>query len=130
MTTVTRSLPARWLLLAVVALALVLMHHVPAEHGGGTTHGTGPAMVAMAATSGPAVQPVSDGHPMADMLHQCLAVVGQFAAWILVLLLGAALAHLFGSWRTGAPASGASGPDPPVRGSGRVILTSVCVLRL
>ncbi|GHF08810.1 hypothetical protein GCM10017786_48290 [Amycolatopsis deserti] len=129
MTTVKRSLPARWLLLAVVSLALVLMHHVPADHGG-AAHGPGHAVVAMAAASGPAVQPVSDGHPMADMLHQCLAVVGQFAAWILVLLLGAALAHLLVSRRTGARASSTSGPDPPVRGGGRVILTSVCVLRL
>lgn len=110
----------KWLLLCVLAFALVGMHHIPAA----------PCDPHVAATSHAAEQPEPEqpchtpesGH---DLLHLCLMVLGFVAgialAWLLLAITGAAstLAHhtrVMTRWR-------------PPKLAGRSLLTSVCVLR-
>jgi len=128
MSTADRRQPVRWLLLAILALALVVMHHAPADHDS-PGHGAA-AVVAMAA--GPSVAPApDDDHGMGAMLHECLAVLAQLAAGaMLALLLAVGVARLMGRrlpprWR--ARARALDRPDGP---GGRSLLASVCVLRL
>ncbi|HVV12621.1 hypothetical protein [Amycolatopsis sp.] len=110
----------RWLLLAVVALGLILMHHAPAAQDGSGMHGG--AAVVMPAASPP------DADGMGAMLHECLAILGQFAlgALLLLLVFAAGFARGPGVRRLPAPRA----PDRPNTLAGRSLLASVCVLRL
>lgn len=112
--------PRRWLLLCVLAFALVGMHHMPM---------TTPCEPQVAVASHAAEQPDSEpchapegGH---DLLHLCLMVLGFVAGVALIWLLLAAggvvgtLTHRLrtaGRWR-------------PPRFAGRSLLTAVCVSR-
>ncbi|GAA3857299.1 hypothetical protein [Amycolatopsis tucumanensis] len=131
MTTVKRGLPVRWLLLAVVALALVIMHHTPAQHGSDSgTHAVVAETAVMDVAYSTMIHPDSGDTGMAAMLHQCLAVFGQVAFWAFLLLVGMVFIRLTAGRRLVVRSLVAAGPDPPRRGDGRSILNSVCVLRL
>ena len=109
----------RWLLLGVLAFALVGMHHVPMApcepHVAVVSHGGEQADTQQCHTPG-------GGH---DLLHLCLMVLGFVAGIALAWLLLAV---------TGVPAAlkrqvrAASRWRPP-RLAGRSLLTSVCVSR-
>jgi hypothetical protein len=135
MTRSRRAGLGRWLLLAVVAVGVVLMHHAPA--GEQNAHGGAAAMLmAMPAstTVGPVAAPAGEDG-MGAMLHECLAVVGQVTArFLLALLLAAGLVLAAGLmlWRRvrPAPRAMARAPDQASGLGGRSLLFSVCVLRL
>jgi hypothetical protein len=128
-----RSLVLRWLLLAVVAFGLVVMHHLPAQHdaeSGSHTAGTSMSVMVIDPSS-PAAQPMPDTSGMGSMLHECLAVTSLFtvaAALVLLLLLGAS------RWAQrpllSAATALARARDRPPSSGGRTVLASVCVLRL
>jgi hypothetical protein len=125
MRTGERTLLMRWLLLAVVALGLVVMHHLPAQHGGGAHD----SMVAV--ESSPTAQSMPDAGGMGAMLHDCLAVVGQFTiAALLMMLLVVGLARWIRERRPPTPSPLARAPDHLSPAGGRSLLASVCVLRL
>jgi hypothetical protein len=112
----------RWLLLCVLALAVIGMHHVAS----GTSGPCPPETVISAATTPQAYsayEPTTcSGH---DLLHLCLAVLGTAAgvllAWLLVAV-GAAPAP--------RPRALAARSRRARRTAGRSLLTSVCVLRI
>lgn len=113
------------MLLAILALGLIAMHHTPAQ-GEGRHDGS---VVVMAASI--AAEPMSSGHDMHAMLHECLAVLGQFAMGaLLVLLAVAGIAWRLDRHRATGPRAVARAPDRPGSPGGRSLLTSVCVLRL
>ncbi|MEU0470525.1 hypothetical protein ABZ215_41575 [Amycolatopsis sp. NPDC006131] len=130
MTTARLSLPARWLLLAVVAFALVVMHHAPAQHVGGASHMTPSVMAVTDAGPSSITDPMPGGSDMAAVLHQCLAVFGQAAVWMFLLLAAVVFVRVTAGTRLAVRPLTAGGPDPPPRRDGRKILNSVCVLRL
>jgi hypothetical protein len=109
----------RWLLLGVLAFALVGMHHVPTAlcepHVAVVSHDGEQADPQQCHTPG-------GGH---DLLHLCLMVLGFVAgialAWLLLAVTGgtAALKRLVR----------AAGRARPPRLAGRSLLTSVCVSR-
>lgn len=109
--------PRQWLLLCVLAFALVGMHHVPASpcdpHVEATSHAAEQADPQRCHTP-------DGGH---DLVHLCLMVLGGVAGillvWLLVAVAGAA----------GGPARRVSANRRPPRLAGRALLTSVCVLR-
>lgn len=133
MTSAGRSLVLRWLLLAVVAFGLVVMHHLPAQHdadSGG--HLAETSVSVMALDPAPAANPMPDTGGMGVMWHMCLAVTSLFAVAALVLLL-----LLVGAFRGtrqppawAATALARARDRPPPGLGGRTILDSVCVLRL
>lgn len=129
---VNRRLPARWLLLAVVAFALMVMHHLPAGHGSDPAAGHGAAPMAAVVAMEPVVtaHPASDAGGMSGMLHECLALAGQLAAGAVLLLLIVSLTRLAGVPRVPVLSVGGRKPDRPPGSGGRTILNSVCVLRL
>ncbi|GLY43457.1 hypothetical protein Amsp01_094800 [Amycolatopsis sp. NBRC 101858] len=117
-----RSVPARWLLLCALALAVVAMHHVPADHG--------PVVAASASMSGE----LHAGLPMPghdgghSPLHDCLAVLTAAVALLLAVVLlccratGAVVVRQVPGRRRGA--------RPPPPRSGRLLLAAHCVLRI
>ncbi|MFI5609508.1 hypothetical protein [Amycolatopsis sp. NPDC051903] len=143
--------PARWLLLGALVFGVLVMHHVPAPHGGGMSGepgmsaspagrvvpvpvspagvvaSAGFAVATVSAADSPVVSPApSDGGH--GMLHLCLAVLLAAAGVALVVAW-------LGRCRDGVP----PGPDhrgiagfaraPPPR-TGREVLTASCVLRI
>jgi len=131
MTTATRNLLARWMLLAFVVLALVIMHHTPARHPSSEEAHAAPSVAAVMDTDTMSVaRPATDDTGMAAMLHQCLAVFVQVAAGVLLLLTAAVFVRMTAGSRSAVRSLMRCGPDPPSEGAGRKILTTVCVLRL
>ncbi|WP_190823231.1 hypothetical protein [Saccharopolyspora pogona] len=70
----------RWGILVVLALGVVLMHHVPAQH-----HESPPAAAAMHAGM-PAEHSEPPAAPDHGLLHLCLAIAAGFIALLLPLL--------------------------------------------
>ncbi|WP_148272033.1 hypothetical protein [Saccharopolyspora spinosa] len=77
-----RSRLVRWGLLVVLALGVVLMHHVPAQHH--ESHP--PAAVAMHHAGMPAGHGEPPAAPDHGLLHLCLAIAAGFIALLLPLL--------------------------------------------
>lgn len=107
----------RWILLLVLALGVLLMHHVPTQHD---SHPTQHAVAAHAQADSPDSAP--DGH---DALHLCLAIAASFLALVaprLRLLIGTpsemSLPRLRRTLEQARP------PDPLPRR-----LAALCVLR-
>jgi hypothetical protein len=85
----------RWGLLVVLALCVVLMHHVPAEHDQAhppaavathaamTTEHAQPPAAAVVMTTEHGESPAAPDH---GLLHLCLAVVVGFLAFVVPLL--------------------------------------------
>ncbi|HET6502271.1 MAG TPA: hypothetical protein VFG87_16050 [Amycolatopsis sp.] len=150
----TRSAALRWVLMAALVFGLIGMHNLVDMGTGMDMGGPGPGPMASAPAGsqdasetefrtpagislvagqegmGPSGQ--SPGHPVQAM-HMCLAVLGhlvsQLAGLVLTaLLLGAAL-WWAGGPRLPHPRGIARAPDRPPR-TGRLVLASVCVLRL
>ncbi|WP_326568994.1 hypothetical protein VSH64_45830 [Amycolatopsis rhabdoformis] len=120
--------PARWLLLGVLAFGVLVMHHVPAPHGGAMGGMPMPvASVPLVASGGAIAGPVDEtgGHAM---LHLCLAVLLTAAGLLL------AWAWLRRRREVVVPASverGLAGfARAPPAPSGRELLTAACVLRI
>ncbi|WIY02899.1 hypothetical protein QRX60_03205 [Amycolatopsis mongoliensis] len=114
------SVPARWLLLCALALAVVAMHHVPADHG--------PVASASMAAELHAAPPMPDHHGGHSPLHDCLAVVTAAVVLLLavVLLGGRAGGAVVVRQVPGRP----RGARPPPPRSGRLLLAAHCVLRI
>ncbi|WP_370971211.1 hypothetical protein [Amycolatopsis sp. cg9] len=118
------SVPARWLLLAALAFAVVAMHHVPAAH----------EPVAMtAATSMTADRhagtPAPDHDGGHSPLHDCLAVLTAVALLLLaVLLLRYRSAAVVVVRRV--PGVPWTARPPPGTRAGRTLLAAHCVLRI
>jgi hypothetical protein len=108
----------RWLLLGVLAFALVGMHHVPMAPC--------PPHVAVASSHADVdTQPCHTPDGGHDLLHLCLMVLGFVAgitlAWLLLAITGVTTAldrgvRAAGRWR-------------PPKFAGRSLLTLVCVSR-
>lgn len=75
-----RSELMRWGLLVVLALCVVLMHHVPAEHD--QAHPVAAVATHAAMTTEHDESPVAPGH---GLLHLCLAIVVGFLAFAIPL---------------------------------------------
>ncbi|WP_406690427.1 DUF6153 family protein [Saccharopolyspora sp. ID03-671] len=69
-----RPTALRWVLLLALALGVVLMHHVPAQHDSHHSQHTATAQVQVAASEH------DDGSHEHDLLHLCLAVAASFLA--------------------------------------------------
>ncbi|TDC87089.1 hypothetical protein E1161_26340 [Saccharopolyspora aridisoli] len=107
----------RWALLVALALGVVLMHHVPAQHH---SHHAGHVGVHAQVEASDDAAP--DGH---DALHLCLAIAASFLVLLAPRLRMAAVvtAEMFVPriWRT---LQRARPPDPSPRR-----LAALCVLR-
>ncbi|SEP53550.1 DUF6153 family protein [Amycolatopsis saalfeldensis] len=120
----------RILLLGALALCLVAMHHVSLP--GGTSQAMAPAAahVTMADQGTAPTAGSGDEHPgMPDgahtMLHLCLAVLFAVGALFLALLAR----RRYSAARSAVPAAPRGSPSRPPDRRGRLILTSLCVLR-
>ncbi|MEV0697214.1 hypothetical protein AB0I53_04755 [Saccharopolyspora sp. NPDC050389] len=76
-----RSRLVRWGLLIVLALGVVLMHHVPAQH-----HQPHPPAAVAMHTAMPAEHNEPPAAPDHGLLHLCLAIAAGFIALLLPLL--------------------------------------------
>jgi hypothetical protein len=127
-----RSLVSRWLLLAAIAVGLVVMHHLPAQHDTDSRSRTaGTSMSVPAIDPASAAEPMPDAGGMGPMMHECLAVASLFAvaALLMVLLLGGVVRWVRRPLLSAAVALARAHDRPPGWG-GRPVLASVCVLRV
>jgi hypothetical protein len=108
----------RWALLVALALGVVLMHHVPAQHDAHHAQHTVGAHVQVQASDDTA----PDGH---DALHLCLAVAASFLLLLAprLRLTAVVTAEMFLS-RIRRTLQRARPPDPLPRW-----LAALCVLR-
>lgn len=144
-----RTATLRWMLLSVLAFAVIGMHSLVTAHAADAPHAAaGVVGTSAAAASGPVAGPTvgraeteccpdheqamnhsgASGHSH-DPLHLCLAVLVALAGLVLGWLL----------WRRGRTTTRHRGPDPAVTSAGRGpprarctndLLSSLCVLRL
>lgn len=125
--------PLRWVLLLVLALGVVLMHHVPAQAHepapvAAAAHAVGHSPVTAHTDHAPVAQVEHHGHPASPghaALHLCLAIVVGFLVLLLPRLRRAARA-VAGPPRALVAAPPALAP-PPVPVPRR--LAALCVLR-
>ncbi|GAA4617516.1 hypothetical protein [Saccharopolyspora hordei] len=135
--------PLRWVLLLVLALGVVLMHHVPAQahepapvaaaahavgHSPAAAHAVGHSPVTAHTDHAPVAQVEHHGHPASPghaALHLCLAIVVGFLVLLLPRLRRAARA-VAGPPRALVAAPPALAP-PPIPVPRR--LAALCVLR-
>lgn len=119
-----RSVPARWLLLCVLAFGALAMHHVASGH---TAHDPAMTAAVVAPDLAQADLPMPGHDGAHSPFHDCLAVLLAAA----VLLLGAFLVRrgvdVPGVVR--AVSRGRAARPPPSR-TGRELLTARCVLRI
>lgn len=115
---------ARWMLLVILALGIIAMHHVPTQE---QVH-PDTSVVVVAASPSVSAEPMPGDHEMRAMLHECLAVLAQFAGGALVVFLAfAGIAWLLNPHRPAAPRAVARAPiDRKVRGDGPCSLRCVC----
>jgi hypothetical protein len=120
------------ILLCALAFALVGMHHVTAA---GEPHQENAAVMSVMPADQPDVDsPASDQHPgmpmsAHDLLHLCMAVL--FAAGAVLLGFWFLLRTIPTTYtRTLIGARASPRKDRPPGITGRVLLTSLCVLRL
>ncbi|MEV0053404.1 hypothetical protein AB0H34_23245 [Saccharopolyspora shandongensis] len=76
-----RSRLVRWGLLVVLALGVVLMHHVPAQH-----HQSHPSAAMATHSAMPTEHSEPPAAPDHGLLHLCLAIAAGFIALLLPLL--------------------------------------------
>ena len=117
-----RSVPARWLLLCVLAFGVLSMHHVAAGHDGMAAPMT--SMTASSAVHAP-VSPDHDGAH--SPFHVCLAVLLAAVALLLASVLLRRVADVVVATRR-AGVRRAARPPPPR--AGRALLAFSCVLRI
>lgn len=123
--------PRQVILLCALALCVVAMHHVSTAkdaHGGVMAQAVATEQVVTAGmdtVSGDHDPGMPDGAH--DLLHLCLAVMCAIVAFLLTFLTRSRLsaAHMSAV----ASPRGSPAPDRPPDRRGRVILTSLCVLR-
>ncbi len=131
----TRPAALRWVLLVGVAFALIGMHNLAATNPMHDVMRLEPVASASMPVADPsccadhATAPGHDSGTGHDWLHLCLAVLGQIAGAVLMLLLVVGVTRWVRDRGLPRPAAVARAPDRPP-GNGRTILTSVCVLRL
>ncbi|MEU6264480.1 hypothetical protein [Saccharopolyspora shandongensis] len=79
-----RSRLVRWGLLVVLALGVVLMHHVPAQHH--QSHQSHPSAAMATHSAMPTEHSEPPAAPDHGLLHLCLAIAAGFIALLLPLL--------------------------------------------
>jgi hypothetical protein len=108
----------RWLLLCALALAVIGMHHVASGTGGPCTPDTASAIHSTHLPEASGQTPC----PSHDMLHMCLAVFVTAGGVLLLVAIRTAYPP--------RPAALVARRRRRRRTPGRLLLTSVCVLRI
>ncbi|WP_460442286.1 DUF6153 family protein [Amycolatopsis stemonae] len=122
------SVPARWLLLCALALGVVAMHHVPAEHGSMAPMPVSAAAHESLSMPGPQ-EPDRLSPPGHSPLHECLAVLTAVVVLLLVTVLLRRRPRPVALVRRPAGGRRVARP-PPTAPAGRLLLAAHCVLRI